>query len=73
MTAGIGAAYAQCGDNTRVCLKLLNHKASAAEPDRVTAVIPIWATDSSDPQLTPLGEDGDHGIMIVVQGPDYAG
>jgi len=63
----------QCEDNTRVCLKLLNHKPSASDPDRVTAVIPLWIADSSEVSLTSLGKDGNGGVSISVQGPEYAG
>ncbi|WRT70075.1 uncharacterized protein IL334_007069 [Kwoniella shivajii] len=65
----------QCPPNTRVCLTLVNHKPSASEPDRVTAVIPFWPVDipEEDVFTTPMGKKGEEGLKIYVQGPDYAG
>ncbi|KAK8853356.1 hypothetical protein IAR55_004060 [Kwoniella newhampshirensis] len=65
----------QCPPNTRVCAKLLNHKPSASEPDRITAVIPFWSTTTPDDDVytTPMGEKGLHGLKIYVQGGDYGG
>ncbi|WWC91871.1 uncharacterized protein L201_006818 [Kwoniella dendrophila CBS 6074] len=65
----------QCPPNTKVCLTLLNHKPSASDPDRVTAVIPIWPADIPDEDVftTPMGKNGEQGLKIYVQGADYAG
>ncbi|WWC72168.1 uncharacterized protein I206_106128 [Kwoniella pini CBS 10737] len=65
----------QCPPNTRVCLTLLNHKPSASDPDRVTAVIPIWPIDIPDENVytTPMGKKGEEGLKVYVQGADYAG
>ncbi|WWC95211.1 hypothetical protein V866_002069 [Kwoniella sp. B9012] len=65
----------QCPPNTRVCLTLLNHKPSASDPDRVTAVIPIWPVDipEEDVFTTPMGKKGEQGLKVYVQGGDYAG
>jgi hypothetical protein len=52
-----------------------NHKPSSSEPDRVTAVIPLWAVETADEdvQVTSLGKNGQEGLKIAVQGPEYAG
>ncbi|WVO16713.1 hypothetical protein L204_104394 [Cryptococcus depauperatus] len=65
----------QCPSDTKVCLKLLNHKPSSPDPDRVTSVVPIWTADTPDEDvtITPLGKNGDQGLKIDVKGPDYAG
>lgn len=65
----------QCGEGTKVCLTLLNHKESAPDPNRITAVIPLWYTDTPDEDvtITALGKNGQDGIKIYVAGPDYAG
>ncbi|OCF43670.1 hypothetical protein I317_02420 [Kwoniella heveanensis CBS 569] len=65
----------QCPPNTRVCLKLLNHKPSSSDPDRITAVIPIWPADAPDGDVftTPMGKKGEEGLKIYVQGSEYAG
>ncbi|WVQ94861.1 hypothetical protein IAU59_001944 [Kwoniella sp. CBS 9459] len=65
----------QCPPNTRVCVKLLNHKPSSSEPDRITAVIPIWPADAPDGDVftTPMGKKGEEGVNIYVQGSEYAG
>ncbi|WVW86329.1 hypothetical protein I302_108371 [Kwoniella bestiolae CBS 10118] len=65
----------QCPPNTRVCLTLLNHKPSASDPDRITAVIPIWPADIPDQDVftTPMGKKGEQGLKVYVQGADYAG
>ncbi|WWD19782.1 hypothetical protein CI109_104246 [Kwoniella shandongensis] len=65
----------QCPSNTRVCVKLTNHKPSSSEPDRITAVIPIWTTDIPDEDVftTPMGKNGEEGLKIYVNGPEYAG
>jgi len=58
-----------------VCLRIINHKPSVDNPDRTTAVIPFWTIDTSDDDIwtTPLGNKGEEGLKIYVQGPDYAG
>ncbi|ODN94851.1 hypothetical protein L198_04999 [Cryptococcus wingfieldii CBS 7118] len=65
----------QCPPKTKVCVKLLNHKPSSSDPDRVTAVIPFWSEDmpAEDVTTTPLGRRGDQGLKIDVNGPEYAG
>ncbi|KIR59273.1 hypothetical protein I314_04788 [Cryptococcus bacillisporus CA1873] len=65
----------QCPENTRVCLKLVNHKPSSSEPDRVTAVVPFWLVDTPDSDITttPLGKNGEQGLKITVKGQEYAG
>ncbi|WVR09557.1 hypothetical protein IAU60_006626 [Kwoniella sp. DSM 27419] len=65
----------KCPPNTRVCLKLLNHKSSASDPDRITAVVPIWLADTPEDDVftTPMGKTGEQGLKIYVQGPEYAG
>lgn len=67
--------YNQCPANTRLCLKLINHKPSSSEPDRVTQVIGIWPLDIPDERVwtTPLGSKGQDGLRIWVEGDDYAG
>ncbi|KAL7424398.1 type II membrane protein [Cryptotrichosporon argae] len=62
----------QCAPDTRVCLKLLNHKDSAPDPARVTAVIPVWQDDSTV-SYVPLGSRGERGLTLSVVGPEYAG
>ena len=54
---------------------MTNHKPSASDPDRVTAVIPLWAVDTADEdvQVTSLGRNGVEGLNIAVQGQEYAG
>lgn len=58
-----------------MCLKFINHKASDSNPDRVTAVIPIWPMDVSDDDIRTeaLGKNGLDGLSIQVYGPEYAG
>ena len=65
----------QCPPHTKFCLRLLNYKESASEKERVTAVVPIWTTDTPDDQIWihPQGKNGQDGLRISVQGPDYAG
>ncbi|XAO27439.1 hypothetical protein I312_106293 [Cryptococcus bacillisporus CA1280] len=65
----------QCPENTRVCLKLVNHKPSSSEPDRVAAVVPFWLVDTPDSDITttPLGKNGEQGLKITVKGQEYAG
>ncbi|OXB35313.1 hypothetical protein J007_04980 [Cryptococcus neoformans] len=65
----------QCPENTRVCLKLINHKPSSSDPDRVTAVVPFWLVNTPDSDITtmPLGKNGEQGLEITVNGQEYAG
>ncbi|ORY31678.1 autophagy-related protein 27 [Naematelia encephala] len=65
----------QCPERTRVCLKLLNNKPSASDPERITAVVPIWKVDTPDDSIStsPIGKNGQDGLNIYVQGDDYAG
>ena len=53
----------------------MNHKESAAEKERVTAVVPIWTTDTPDQNIWmhPMGQNGDGGLKIYIHGPEYAG
>ncbi len=58
-------------------MKLLNHKSSSSDPDRVTAVVPLWPVDLSDDNVwtRPMGKDGsgELGLRIWVEGREYAG
>ncbi|ORX39395.1 autophagy-related protein 27, partial [Kockovaella imperatae] len=65
----------QCPEHTIVCLTLVNHKESADPKERVTAVVPIWKTDTSNDRIwtEPLGRNGQDGVRISVQGNDYSG
>ncbi|GMK57085.1 hypothetical protein CspeluHIS016_0309250 [Cutaneotrichosporon spelunceum] len=61
----------QCPDGTRACLTLINHKAGASDPDRVTTVIPLWKEDTPDSDVHVAGREGDW--TLSVKAPDYAG
>ncbi|KAK4689223.1 autophagy-related protein 27, partial [Tremellales sp. Uapishka_1] len=65
----------QCPEGTRLCLTLLNHKASSEEEERITAVIPIWPVALADSEITQtaLGSKGADGLRIQVKGNEYAG
>jgi hypothetical protein len=57
----------QCGTGTRVCMTKINKKDN--EEDRITAVIPIVRTDTSEPQYnTGLSPKF---ISLLFSGPDY--
>jgi hypothetical protein len=58
-----------------VCLKILNHKSSSSDPDRVTAVIPVWPGSLGDDKITttPIGKNGEGGLALYVEGNEYAG
>ena len=73
--SGSQADIHQCPSNTRVCVKLLNHKSSSSDPDRVTAVIPLWPMDLAEGNIwiTPMGKDGGEGFKIWVEGKEYSG
>ena len=65
----------QCPSDSHVCLKILNHKSSASDPDRVTAVIPVWPGSLGDDKIwtTPIGTNGEGGLKLYVEGNEYAG
>ena len=54
---------------------MLNHKSSSSDPDRVTAVIPLWSGPLGDDRIwtTPKGNNGEGGLEIYVEGDEYAG
>jgi hypothetical protein len=56
-------------------LKILNHKSSSSDPDRVTAVIPVWPGSLGDDKIwtTPIGSNGEGGLKVYVEGNEYAG
>ncbi|WVQ84562.1 hypothetical protein IAT38_006716 [Cryptococcus sp. DSM 104549] len=66
---------ASCPTGTKVCLRLFNRKPSSSEPDRVTAVIPFWSVDipEGDISTSPLGKNGEQGLKLYINGPEYAG
>lgn len=61
----------QCPDGTHICLQLVNHKESASEKERVTAVIPLWKEDTPDQdiRISTLGQ----GLRLDIKSDDYAG
>ena len=54
---------------------MLNHKSSSSDPDRVTAVVPLWPNSLGDDRIwtTPIGKNGEGGLKIFVEGNEYAG
>jgi hypothetical protein len=64
---GLLANFLQCPDGTHACLVLVNHKASASPPERITAVIPVWRAE--EPGVTKV----DGGIALSVKAGDFAG
>ena len=56
-------------------MKILNLKSSSSDPDRVTAVIPVWPGSLGNDKTwtTPIGSNGEGGLKVYVEGNEYAG